>query len=129
MVPFHAQGVCTFLTKEEGGNLIVLLKEYKDCFAWSFEDMKGMPPEVVQHTIPIWDDMKLVKQRPYDMNPKYEINFIGPISPAANSSQAMYIIVATDYFTKWVKARATCKMPSQLPNFYTSKWYPVMDVP
>lgn len=41
------------LTKEEEGDLIVLLKEYKDCFAWSYEDMKGVPPKVVQHTIPI----------------------------------------------------------------------------
>ena len=49
-----------------------MLKEYKDCFAWSYEDMKGVPPEVVQHTIPIRDDAKPVQQRPYDMNPKYE---------------------------------------------------------
>ena len=47
-------------------------KEYKDCFAWSCDDMKGVPPEVVQHTIPIRDDAKPVQQRPYDMNPKYE---------------------------------------------------------
>ena len=52
--------------------MITLLKEYKDCFAWSYEDMKGVPPEVVQHTIPIRDDAKPVQQRPYDMNPKYE---------------------------------------------------------
>ena len=60
------------LTKEEEGDLIALLKEYKDFFAWSYEDMKGVPPEVVQHTIPIRDDAKLVQQWPYDMNPKYE---------------------------------------------------------
>ena len=35
--------------------------------------MKGVLLEVVQHTIPIWDDVKLVQQRPYDMNPKYEM--------------------------------------------------------
>ena len=35
--------------------------------------MKGVPPEVVQHTIPICDDAKPVQQRPYDMNPKYEM--------------------------------------------------------
>ena len=49
-----------------------MLKEYKDCFAWSYEDMKGVPPEVVQHTIPLRDDAKPVQQQPYDMNPKYE---------------------------------------------------------
>ena len=60
------------LSKEEESDLITLLKEYKDCFAWSYEDMKGVPPEVVQHTIPIRDDAKPVQQRPYDMNPKYK---------------------------------------------------------
>ena len=34
--------------------------------------MKGVPLEVVQHTIPIHDDAKLVQKRSYDMNPKYE---------------------------------------------------------
>ena len=60
------------LSKEEESDLITLLREYKDCFAWSYEDMKGVPPEVVQHTIPIRDDTKPVQQHPYDMNPKYE---------------------------------------------------------
>ena len=35
--------------------------------------MKGVPPEVVQHTIPIRDDAKPMQQCPYDMNPKYEM--------------------------------------------------------
>ena len=61
------------LNKEEESHWITLLKECKDCFAWSYEDMKGVPPEVVQHTIPIRDDAKPVQQRPYDMNPKYEM--------------------------------------------------------
>ena len=34
--------------------------------------MTGVLPEVVQHTIPIRDDEKLVQQWSYDMNPKYE---------------------------------------------------------
>ena len=37
------------------------------------------------------------------------MDFVGPISPAATNSQARYIIVATDYFTKWAEARATRK--------------------
>ena len=49
------------LTKEEESDLIALLKEYKDCFAWSYKDMKGVPLEVVQHTIPIRDDAKPVQ--------------------------------------------------------------------
>ena len=51
---------------------MTLLKEYKDCFAWSYEDMKGVSLQVVQHTMLIHDDAKRVQQRPYDMNPKYK---------------------------------------------------------
>ena len=39
---------------------------------------------------------------------KWGIDFIGPIN-----SQARYIIVATDYFTKWAKARAMRKTNAQ----------------
>ena len=35
--------------------------------------MKGVPLEVVQHMIPIRDDVKLVQQKPYDVNPRYEM--------------------------------------------------------
>ena len=60
------------LMKEEESGVIGLLKEYKDLFSWSYEYMKGVPLEVVQHTTPLQDETKLVQQRPYDMNPKYE---------------------------------------------------------
>ena len=58
------------LTPEEEQPLVLLLKKYKDCFAWLYEDMKDVLLEVVQHTISIRDDAKPVQQKPYDMNPK-----------------------------------------------------------
>ena len=49
------------LTKEEESDLIALLKEYKDYFAWSYKDMKGVLPEVVHHvTIPLRDNDPLL---------------------------------------------------------------------
>ncbi|MCO5551478.1 hypothetical protein L7F22_004982 [Adiantum nelumboides] len=64
---FIAQG----LTKVEEAVLKELLKEFKDVFAWTYHDMKGVPPSVVQHTIPMISTAKPVQQRPYPMNPKY----------------------------------------------------------
>jgi hypothetical protein len=31
--------------------LIKLLKEFKDVFAWTYKDLKGIPLEIVQHWI------------------------------------------------------------------------------
>ena len=39
----------------------------------------------------------------------WDLDFIGPISPTACGPQARYIIMATDYVTKWAEARAVHK--------------------
>ena len=46
------------------------MKEYRDCFAWSYQDLKGISDEVVAHTIPLRVDAKPITQRPYITNPK-----------------------------------------------------------
>ena len=40
---------------------------------------------------------------------KWGIDFVGPIDPPAACTHAQYIIVATDYVTKCVEAKATQK--------------------
>ena len=44
--------------------------EYRDCFAWSYEDLKGIDEQIVVHTIPLRADGIPVTQRPYRTNPK-----------------------------------------------------------
>ena len=48
--------------------LIDALKDYKDVFAWSYKDLKGVDPKICQHTIPMKDDAKPSRQRPYTYN-------------------------------------------------------------
>ncbi len=39
------------LTKEKTKELQMLLKEFKDVFAWIYKDLKGIPLKLTQHKI------------------------------------------------------------------------------
>ena len=59
------------LIAEEEEQLIALLKDYRDVFAWPYKDLKGVDPKVCQHTIPMRDDAKPSIQRPYSYNKNF----------------------------------------------------------
>jgi hypothetical protein len=41
------------LDSEYKQELVKLLKEYKDCFAWEYYDMPGLDRSIVEHRLPI----------------------------------------------------------------------------
>lgn len=45
--------------------------EYKDVFAWTYKDLKGVPPELCVHRIPLMEGARPVRKRPYRMNKNY----------------------------------------------------------
>ena len=82
--------------------LTALLKQYKDVFAWSFEDMKGLDPAFCQHQINLHKDAKPVQQRRYRLNPNYAIKVkeeidkllkVGFIRPVKKSTWLSPIVV------------------------------------
>ena len=60
--------IATDLSPEEEELLIKTLKQYRDVFAWSYKDLKGVDPDICQHTIPLKSDAKPCRQRPYTYN-------------------------------------------------------------
>ena len=50
--------------------LIVLLKEYVDCFAWEYHEMHGLSRELVEHRLPIKAGFRPYKQPAHKFNPK-----------------------------------------------------------
>jgi hypothetical protein len=44
--------------------LIKLLKEYKDCFAWDYSEMPGLDRSIVEHRLPIKPGFKPYKNLP-----------------------------------------------------------------
>ena len=50
----------SFTEREE---LIALIREYIDVFAWNFEDMPSLDPQIAMHRLNIKPDAKPVKQQ------------------------------------------------------------------
>ena len=48
--------------------LINLLKEYRDCFAWKYYEMPGLSRSIIEHRPPIKDRYQPFKQAPKDLN-------------------------------------------------------------
>ncbi|MCH88069.1 hypothetical protein A2U01_0008950, partial [Trifolium medium] len=50
--------------------LVKLLMEYKDCFAWDYNEMPGLSRDLVEHRMPLLPDKKPVKQLPRRFAPE-----------------------------------------------------------
>ena len=53
----------TTLSADERDSLLRLLRSYLDVFAWSYEDMPGLDPSIVQHHLPLLPHARPVKQK------------------------------------------------------------------
>jgi hypothetical protein len=53
--------------------LIELQKEFKDIFAWTYKDLKGIPPKVTQHQIELDTSIPTAHQARYWLNPNYVV--------------------------------------------------------
>ncbi|XP_075515394.1 uncharacterized protein LOC142550036 [Primulina tabacum] len=54
-------------------DLISTLKEYKDCFAWSYDDMPGLDRKLVEHRIPLKEGFKPFHQPSRRMSKEVEL--------------------------------------------------------
>ena len=84
--------------------MIDLLREFRDVFACSYEDMCGLDPKLYHHQIHLNKDAKPVAQRCNYMNPNYalkvkeEINKllrVGFIQPMMQATWLSLIVVVT----------------------------------
>ena len=76
----------TFINKnlsvEYKADLVNLLKEYIDCFAWEYHEMSGLSRDLVEHRLPIKAGFRPYKQLVRHFNPiiydqiKTKINYL-----------------------------------------------------
>jgi hypothetical protein len=45
-----------------------LFREFKDVFAWSYEDIHGFDPSLIKHSIPIKEGIKPVRKKQIPIN-------------------------------------------------------------
>jgi hypothetical protein len=58
------------LDPEYKQELIVLLKEFRDCFAWEYYEMSVLDRSIVEHQLPIKPRYRSFKQAPRRIKPK-----------------------------------------------------------
>ncbi|WJZ92665.1 hypothetical protein VitviT2T_011649 [Vitis vinifera] len=61
------------LSTDERNSLIQLLRAYLDFFAWSYEDMPGLDPSIVQHRLPLLPHARPVKQKLRRLHPRWSL--------------------------------------------------------
>jgi hypothetical protein len=57
------------LETDPRNEMISLLKEYLDCFAWNYTEMPGLSHEIVEHRLPIKSGFRPFKQRARTFHP------------------------------------------------------------
>jgi len=62
--------VSTKIPKEFKDRIVELLREYKDCFVWDYNEMPGLSQKMVELKLPIRPGKKLVKQIPRRFAPQ-----------------------------------------------------------
>ena len=61
------------LAPEEKSAYIRLLRQYKNVFAWNYDELKTYNTSIIQHTIPMINNEKPVQQKLRKIHPNLEI--------------------------------------------------------
>jgi len=87
----------TGMSKEIQGQLGALLGEFRDIFAWSYPDMPGLDPDIVQHKLPLKPECPPIKQKLRRMKPEVSLKIKDGVEKQFNAG---FLAVAT--YPQWV---------------------------
>ena len=63
-----------------------LLREFKDVFAWSYQDMPDMDLDIVQHKLPLKPKCPLIKQKLRRMKPEMTLKIKEEVEKQFNAA-------------------------------------------
>ena len=75
------------LDPEYKQELIDLLKEFKDCFAWEYYEMPGLDRSIIEHRLPIKPGYQPFKQAPR----RFNLNVLDDIKETVRLLEAKFI--------------------------------------
>jgi len=87
----------TRMTKEIQGQLCALLREFRDIFAWSYQDMPGLDPDIVQHKLPLKPECPPIKQKLRRMKPELSLKIRDEVEKQFNAG-----FLAVAKYPQWV---------------------------
>nr|KYP60136.1 Transposon Ty3-I Gag-Pol polyprotein [Cajanus cajan] len=85
------------MKETERNKLIRLLHDYKDVFAWSYQDMPGLDTSIVEHKLPLKPECLPVKQKLRRMKPELSLKIREEIK---KKFDARFLVVVK--YSQWV---------------------------
>ena len=89
--------VGTCMTAPIRKELMALLKDYQDIFAWSYQDMPGLSSDIVQHRLPLNPECSSVKQKLRRIKPETSLKIKEEVKKQFDAS---FLVVA--WYPEWV---------------------------
>ena len=89
-------------TEKERNEILDLIREFKDTFAWTYDDLRAYRGDVIQHAIPLAEGAKPFRQKLRHINPKLanqiqkelqKMVYVGIIAPIRYSSWMSNLVV------------------------------------
>jgi len=87
----------TGMSKEIQGQLCVLLGEFRDMFAWSYQDMPGLDPDIVQHKLPLKPECPPIKKKLRRMKSEVSLKIKDEVEKQFNAG-----FLAVAKYPQWV---------------------------
>ena len=90
------------ISNEERKRIIDLVQDYRDIITFSYDELKAYRKDVIQHTIPLKEDVKPFRQKLKQINPKLapmiqkelqKMVAAGIIAPTRHSSWCSNLVV------------------------------------
>jgi hypothetical protein len=92
------------MLEQENVAFIKLFKEFKDVFAWTYDDLKNFDSNIIQHIIPMKPQTQPFQQKLRKMHPKLEPIIKKELNKLLNA-KIIFLVIHTQWVSNLVPVR------------------------